>query len=187
MTGVDVATRTPLERPLTEAAGRRRARRGLTLDNALRIFASIGKFLRREFAAAFPVFLFFVVGFLLLLLLIKLALANFSIEMTALSKAVIGALFAAKAVLILDETPLAHRWFESTPLRQRVFSFRDSLLHHPRKMRRSCIEEALHRDGRGPFSDFSRRRPQLAQVQLHPPADGPLRTGEDPLLDDLRC
>ena len=79
------------------------------MDNALRIFASIGKFLRREFAAAWPVFLFFVVGFLLLLLFIKLALANFSIEMTALSKAVIGALFAAKAVLILDETPLARR------------------------------------------------------------------------------
>lgn len=79
------------------------------MDNALRIFASIGKFLRREFAAAWPVFLFFVVGFLLLLLFIKLALANFSIEITALSKAVIGALFAAKAVLILDETPLALR------------------------------------------------------------------------------
>jgi hypothetical protein len=43
------------------------------------------------------------------LLFIKLALANFSIEMTALSKSVIGALFAAKAVLILDETPLARR------------------------------------------------------------------------------
>jgi hypothetical protein len=79
------------------------------LDNALRIFASIGKFLRREFAAALPVFFFFVVGFLFLLMFIKLALANFSIEMTALSKAVIGALFAAKAVLILDETPLARR------------------------------------------------------------------------------
>ena len=79
------------------------------MDNVLRIFDSIGKFLRREFAAAWPVFLFFVVGFLLLLLFIKLALANFSIEITALSKAVIGALFAAKAVLILDETPLALR------------------------------------------------------------------------------
>jgi hypothetical protein len=79
------------------------------LDKVLRIFASIGRFLRREFAAAFPVFLFFVVGFLFLLLFIKLALANFAIEMTALSKAVIGALFAAKAVLILDETPLARR------------------------------------------------------------------------------
>lgn len=73
------------------------------------IFASIGRFLRREFVAALPVFFFFVVGFLLLLLLIKLALANFSIEMPALSKAVVGALFAAKAVLILDETSLARR------------------------------------------------------------------------------
>jgi hypothetical protein len=77
------------------------------LDNA--IFASIGKFLRREFVAAWPVLLFFVVGFHLLLLIIKLALANFSIEMTALSKAVVGALVAAKAVFILDETSLARR------------------------------------------------------------------------------
>jgi hypothetical protein len=83
-----------------------RAKRGLTLDHALRIFASIGKFLRREFAAAWPVFLFFVVGFLLLLLIIKLALASFSIEITPISKIVVGALVAAKAVLILDETPL---------------------------------------------------------------------------------
>jgi len=81
----------------------------LTLDKLLRIFASVGKFLHREFVAAWPVFLFFVVGFLLLLLLIKLALANFSIEMTALSNAIIGALLAAKAALILDETPLARR------------------------------------------------------------------------------
>jgi hypothetical protein len=79
------------------------------LDKVLRIFASVGRFLRREFVAAWPVFLFFVLGFLLLLLLIKLALANLSIEMTALSKAVIGALLAAKAALILDETPLARR------------------------------------------------------------------------------
>jgi hypothetical protein len=85
-----------------------RARR-FTLGNLLRMFASVGTFLRREFVAAWPVFLFFLVGFLLLLLLIKLALANFSIEVTALPKAVVGALFAAKAALILDETPLARR------------------------------------------------------------------------------
>lgn len=69
--------------------------------------ASIGKWLRREFLAAWPVFLFFLIGFLFLLLLIKLALAKFSVEMTAFPKAVIGALFAAKAVLVLDDTPLA--------------------------------------------------------------------------------
>jgi hypothetical protein len=75
----------------------------------LSMFASVGKLLRREFVAAWPVFLFFLVGFLLLLLLIKLALADFSVEMTALPKAVVGALLAAKAALILDETPLARR------------------------------------------------------------------------------
>jgi hypothetical protein len=83
------------------------------LDNALHVFGSIGKLLRREFAAAWPVFLFFVVGFLLLLLIIKLALATFSIEMRALSKAVVGALVAATAVLILDQTPLARRLEQS--------------------------------------------------------------------------
>ena len=77
------------------------------MGNVLRIFASVGKWLQREFVAAWPVFLFFLVGFLLLLSIIKLALANFSIEMTALSNAIVGALFAAKAALVLDETPLA--------------------------------------------------------------------------------
>jgi hypothetical protein len=63
--------------------------------------------LRREFAAAWPVFLFFLTGFLLLLLLVKLALAEFSVEITALSTALVGALLAAKAALVLDETPVA--------------------------------------------------------------------------------
>ena len=69
--------------------------------------AGISRFLSREFAAAWPVFLFFLTGFLLLLLLVKLALAEFSIEITALSSALVGALLAAKAALVLDETPLA--------------------------------------------------------------------------------
>jgi hypothetical protein len=63
--------------------------------------------LRKEFVAILPVFLFFLVGFLLLISLIKLALAQFSVEITVLSNAVVGALLAAKAALILDETPLA--------------------------------------------------------------------------------
>jgi hypothetical protein len=41
------------------------------------------------------------------MVLIKLALAQFSIEVTALSNALVGALIAAKAALVLDETPLA--------------------------------------------------------------------------------
>jgi hypothetical protein len=69
--------------------------------------AGVGRFLHREFVAAWPVFLFFLTGFLLLLLLVKLALAQFSIEARVLSNAFVGALIAAKAALVLDETPLA--------------------------------------------------------------------------------
>jgi hypothetical protein len=83
------------------------------LDNASGKFVSIGRFLRREFVAVWPAFLFFLVGFLILLLIIKLALATVSIEMSAVSKAVVGALIAAKAVLILDETPLTRRLEQS--------------------------------------------------------------------------
>jgi hypothetical protein len=77
------------------------------LGRVLHKFAAVGEWLYREFVAAWPVFIFFLVGFLLLLSIIKLVLADFSIEVTAFSKAVVGALFAAKAVLVLDETPLA--------------------------------------------------------------------------------
>lgn len=63
--------------------------------------------LRRELAAIWPVFVFFLVGFLLLISLIKLALTQFSIEVALISNAAIGALLAAKAALVLDETPLA--------------------------------------------------------------------------------
>ena len=66
----------------------------------------VGRLLRKEAAAAWPAFLFFLTGFLLLILLIKLVLAEFSIEISAVSNAVIGALIAAKAALVLDETPL---------------------------------------------------------------------------------
>jgi len=54
-------------------------------------------------------FQFFLVAFLLLLSIIKLTRVTFSIEVTAFSKALVGALFAAKAALILDESPLARR------------------------------------------------------------------------------
>src|SRR5216683_1989355 len=66
--------------------------------------AATGKWLHREFVAARPVFLFFLVAFLLQFLIVKLAVAQFSIPISAFSKAVVGALFAAKAVLIIDET-----------------------------------------------------------------------------------
>jgi hypothetical protein len=69
-------------------------------------FVALGRWARKEFNALWPVFVFFLVGFFLLILLIKEALAAFSIEVTVLSNAVIGALLAAKAALVLDETPL---------------------------------------------------------------------------------
>ena len=68
-----------------------------------------GKWLHREFRAARPVFIFFLVAFLLQLMIIKLAVAQFSIPITGFSKAVVGALFAAKAVLIIDETRIGKR------------------------------------------------------------------------------
>ena len=66
------------------------------------------RWLRKEGRAARPVFLFFLFGFLLVLMIVKLALARYSIEVSALSRALIGALVAAKVTLLLDETPLAH-------------------------------------------------------------------------------
>jgi hypothetical protein len=69
----------------------------------------VSRFLHKEFTALYPVFLFFLAGFLLLILLIKLVLEQLSMEVTALSTAIVAALIAAKAALILDETPLARR------------------------------------------------------------------------------
>src|SRR5262249_43729213 len=69
-------------------------------------FVAVGRWARKEFNALWPVFVFFLVGFLLLILLLKATLAQFSIEVRVLSNAVIGALLAAKAALVLDETPL---------------------------------------------------------------------------------
>jgi hypothetical protein len=69
--------------------------------------AGVGRFVRRELIAIFPVFVFFLIGFLLLISLIKIALEQFSIEAPILSNAVLGAAIAAKAALVLDETPLA--------------------------------------------------------------------------------
>ena len=69
----------------------------------------IGKWLRNEAAEARSIFLFFLFGFLFQLLIIKLVLAEFSIPMFAISKALLGAILAAKAVLILDTTSLAQK------------------------------------------------------------------------------
>jgi hypothetical protein len=72
-----------------------------------RKLAGIGRWLHKEFVAIWPVFLFLFCGFLFLILLVKLALAQFSIEVSAVSTAFIGAFTGAKVALVLDETPLA--------------------------------------------------------------------------------
>ncbi len=79
------------------------------MNTLLQSLSAAGKWLRREFVSVWPVFLFFFVAFLVQLLIIKLAVEQFSIPLTAFSKALVAALLAAKAVLILDETPLARK------------------------------------------------------------------------------
>lgn len=54
-----------------------------------------------------PAFVFFLVGFMLVLLVIKLFLAQYSIGFSAFPEAVVGALFAAKAVIVLDHRDYA--------------------------------------------------------------------------------
>jgi hypothetical protein len=102
----------PLANDQTQSEGRPKetveglVNMGGSLSNG---FERVGRWLHKELVALWPVFLFFLVGFLLLISLIKLALTQFSIQVTVLSNAVIGALLAAKAALLLDETSLARR------------------------------------------------------------------------------
>jgi hypothetical protein len=106
-----------------------------------------GKWLHREFLAARPVFIFFLVAFMLQLMIIKLAVAaQFSIPITAFSKAVVGALFAAKAVLILDETrigkSLEHcQRVSAVAVKTVLYGFGTLLLGYLER-----FLEALHRD-----------------------------------------
>jgi hypothetical protein len=109
--------------------------------------ASTGKWLHREFVAARPVFIFFLVAFSLQLLIIKLAVAQFSIPVTAFSKAVVGALLAAKAVLILDETRIGrrlehYRKIVAVAIKTILYGFGTLLLGYLER-----FLEALHRSG----------------------------------------
>ncbi len=62
--------------------------------------------LKREIKKIGSLALFFLIGFGYILLIMKLFLKEYSISTYVLSKAIIGALIAAKAVAILDATPL---------------------------------------------------------------------------------
>jgi len=109
--------------------------------------AATGKWLHREFVSARPVFIFFLVAFLLQLLIIKLAVAQFSVPISAFSKAVVGALFAAKAVLILDETRIGrslehYRKIVAVAVKTVLYGFGTLLLGYLER-----FLEAWHRDG----------------------------------------
>jgi hypothetical protein len=91
------------------------------LENALQLGASLFRevraaweWTRDEARRMRPVFLFFLTGFLLVLLIVKLSLAQYSIPVSALSRALLGAVLAAKVVLILEHTRLG-RLFRYAP------------------------------------------------------------------------
>jgi hypothetical protein len=95
---------------MSTAIGDRNTHTGLQTKSAPKPGRAIRfwHWLEEEAVKMWPVFVFFLAGFLLVLIIIKLALAQYSIEMNALSQALIGALMAAKVVLILENTPFAH-------------------------------------------------------------------------------
>jgi hypothetical protein len=74
---------------------------------ATAIVASAGNWFWEELWRVIPIALFFLIGFMLVLLIIKLTLAQYSIEVSTVSRAVLGALIAAKVVLVLNHTRMA--------------------------------------------------------------------------------
>lgn len=70
--------------------------------------------LKHEIKKVGTLALFFLIGFGYILLIMKLFLKEYSIDTYIFSKAIIGALVAAKAVAIMDVTPWMNR-FEQSP------------------------------------------------------------------------
>lgn len=62
-----------------------------------------GRWLGHELDEMAPAAIFFLVGFAVILLIIKLFVEQYSIELRVLSNAILGALFAAKVSLVLDQ------------------------------------------------------------------------------------
>ena len=67
-------------------------------------------FIIKKLKSIGAVSLFFLISFGLILLLMKLFLAEYSIKLYALSKIVIGSLTAAKVVIIMDKTPIVRKF-----------------------------------------------------------------------------
>jgi TRAP-type C4-dicarboxylate transport system permease small subunit len=71
--------------------------------------------LKREIKKLAALSLFFLIGFGYILLIMKLFLKEYSINTYVLTKAIVGALIAAKSVMIMDVTPLLNRFENSAP------------------------------------------------------------------------
>jgi hypothetical protein len=67
------------------------------------------RWLKKELLAVIPVTLFFFTGFALVLMLVKLLLAQYSISVAVLSRAVLASLIVGKVVLVLEKVRLEER------------------------------------------------------------------------------
>ena len=63
-----------------------------------------------------PVFVFFLIGFLRVMLIVKLSLAPYSIPVGALSRALLGAVLVAKVALILEHRRLGPSFRCASPI-----------------------------------------------------------------------
>ena len=68
------------------------------------------KWVIKEFEEIFPVTLFFFVGFGLILLIVKLVLRDYSVQVGVLSRAMLFSLIAGKVVLLLENVRLDERF-----------------------------------------------------------------------------
>jgi hypothetical protein len=67
------------------------------------------RWLKKELREVIPVTLFFFIGFALVLMLVKLILAQYSIPVAVLSRAMLASLIVGKVVLVLEKVPLEER------------------------------------------------------------------------------
>jgi len=75
------------------------------------------KWLAQEMRKLFPITLFFFIGFGLILLIVKLVLQDYSVQVGVLSRAMLFSLIAGKVVLLLENVRLDQRfpnWPRST-------------------------------------------------------------------------
>lgn len=88
------------------------------------------RWLGRELEEMVPAALFFLIGFALILLMVKLFVEQYSIELRVVSNAFVGALFAAKVSLILDHQDWArsHRYTRAAVVAGKVVLYTTSVI-----------------------------------------------------------